>query len=152
MAEVGSKRVARGASHLAKLLAVGDLHEVNAVLRAERLDQLRVRRLVATLRQHAQLPLGLVECLAALVEAAAKAVVAEGVLQDLLQRRLHVHRRLRGSGLRSLHRRVLHSGLGRGHLVLVSHCSSLLSSRDSLAQGVKGADGSGQRSLISSRA
>ena len=103
MAGVGSKRVARGASHLAKLLAVGDLHEVNAVLRAERLDQLRVRRLVATLRQHAQLPLGLVERLAALVEAAAKAVVAEGVLQDLLKRRLHVHRRLRGSGLRSLH-------------------------------------------------
>merc|ERR1740138_761378 len=55
------------ADPLAQLLAVRNLHQVDAMLGAERLDQLGVSRLVAALRQHAQLRLLPVERLAALV-------------------------------------------------------------------------------------
>lgn len=68
----------------AEQLRVGDLDEVDLVLRAERLDELDVLRLRARLDEDAQVGLALVKRLGALAETTSETVVNEGVLQDLL--------------------------------------------------------------------
>mmetsp|Transcript_10707 Transcript_10707/g.35475 ORF Transcript_10707/g.35475 Transcript_10707/m.35475 type:complete len:249 (-) Transcript_10707:63-809(-) len=110
------------ADPLAELLLVRHLHQVDPVLRAQRLDELGVLGLRAVGREDAQLRLALVERLGALVQAAGDAVVHQRVLQHQLERRLDVH-----------HRRRLGDRGRLGDLnlrrLLVSHLSSLLSSR-----------------------
>lgn len=68
----------------AEQLRVGDLDEVDLVLRAERLDELDVLRLRARLDEDAQVGLALVKRLGALAETTSESVVNESVLQDLL--------------------------------------------------------------------
>lgn len=65
-------------------LRVGNLDEVGALLRAKRLDELEVLGLGNRLYENAEVGLPPVERLGALAETASKAVVNEGLFQDLL--------------------------------------------------------------------
>jgi hypothetical protein len=65
-------------------LGISDLDEVDLVLSAERLNELEVLGLVASLDEDAEMGLTLVEGLGGLAETASKTVVNERVLQNLL--------------------------------------------------------------------
>ncbi len=65
-------------------LRVGYLDEVGTLLSAERFNELEVLRLGDGLHQHAEVGLPPVERLGTLTETASKAVMNEGLLQNLL--------------------------------------------------------------------
>ncbi len=68
-------------------LGITDFDQVDLVLSAEGLNQLDVLGLSASLDENAQVGLTLVQGLSTFTETAGKAVVDEGVLQDLLLKR-----------------------------------------------------------------
>merc|ERR1711918_26661 len=75
------------ASPLTELGVVLNTHEVDAVLSAQSLDELLVRRLGAVIRENAELHEALVEHLGALAETTSEAIMAEGLLEHLLESR-----------------------------------------------------------------
>lgn len=66
-------------------LGVTNLNEVDLVLGTERLNELDILGLSASLDEDAQVGLAFVEGLGALAETASKTVVNKGVLQNLLE-------------------------------------------------------------------
>jgi hypothetical protein len=74
-------------SPLTELGVVRDSHHVDAVLGAESLDELLVGRLRAVIGKDAEVHTALVEHAGTLAEAASDAIVAHGLLEDLLEGR-----------------------------------------------------------------
>ena len=71
-------------------LGVSDLDKVDFVLSAERLDELNILGLRASLDEDAQMGLALVQSLGALTETASETVMNEGVLQNLLYHKITI--------------------------------------------------------------
>lgn len=71
-------------SPLAQLLGLGDLDEVDVVLKAQGLNELHVGGLRAVGSQSAQVSLSPVQGLSALMETTSKTIVNQSFLQDLL--------------------------------------------------------------------
>ena len=82
---------------LAELLRVGDLDELDVVLKAEGLNELDVRGLLAVLSQNAKVSLATIKGLGALVQTTSKTIVDQSTLQDLLNRGKDSHVAARGA-------------------------------------------------------
>lgn len=68
---------------LAELLRVGDLDELDVVLKAESLDELDVGGLLAVLGKNAKVGLTTIKSLGALMETTSKTIVDQSALEDL---------------------------------------------------------------------